>query len=674
MPPATRRASDSLLWQPQPGWGEVRPGIWEPAGYEPGPWELTPPAVVTPEDEIREYLRCANSLPYFALHYCFALHVDDPEGAQPRRLPAYPYIRELLTTLQVPSNTVSDKSRQMLTSWLYMAAFLSDLLFVANTPMLVASRRQKEVDDGGAESTVDSLLGKLRFMHERLPRFLWHPVTFKLFRATSTVTGSYVRGETGAGGQVARGPAYRRALADEFAYAQRSESMFTGLKQSCKRGLHLNSTANGKGNAFYRLVHSKTTSFTKIRLHWTKHPEYAAGLACLCGWSSRADAGAPVAQFEAHRTTCRRQAGPAPTSPWYRLQQQDFTPEQVAQDIDISYERSTNARVFDGYDAGRHVFDVAAALDRRTGQPIGDLRVGETDLEYRRRVLPGLLDPGKPLVIFWDFGVSDETAVHLGQVVDEATQATVWLDEVLDRGKAWTYYHRHIMSVWYPSYLEACGWTPDRLQAWADRKELDWSTRPLCVPDFQTEVPRGCLPVYHAGDPAGRQRDSSLSSWTRNLANAEPPMLLQTVPFAKPDDGSMLDWIDHVRDRVRRDQIHLTNLCTRLADALSDWRWPTDKDGNVLPGRQMPVHDKHSHSATALVMGYRTRWRGQLVISGATRPTAAMAYTERDDHTGGPLTREPGTSRRRRAEPVMVSTERDTDDPDDADDDESLHD
>lgn len=609
--------ADTSVWVPPTEWREVRPGVWEPPGYHASPWELTPPAVATEEDELREYVRCANSLPYFALHYAWTLHVDDPDGARPRRLPAYPYLREMLAQLQVPSNTLSEKSRQMLSSWVYMTAFLHDLLFVSHAPELVVSRRNREVDDGGAASTVDSLLGKLRFMHERLPRFLWHPFQYRRFHVQSLVTGSYVRGETGAGGQVARGPAYRRALHDEAAHSRHSELMFAGLRQSCKRGLHLNSTVNGKGNAFARLAHSKTTTFRKIRLHWTRHPEKAAGLACLCGWKSAATGPLPDAQFEAHRATCPRAKGPAPTNRWYREEQANSTPEQIASELDISYERSVSARVFDGYDSTRHFFDVAEQIHRRTGRPIGPPAVGEEDLAYRRRVLAGLIDPEKPIVLFWDFGVSDETFVGLGQVEDESRQATRWLDEVIDKGKDWAYYHAIVVTVWYPAILEACGWTPVTMRRWAERRRLDWSQRAAFVPDLQNELPRGCLPVFQAGDPTGKNRDSSLGSWIANLALADPPMILQRVPFTrdKSDDGSLLEWIDHCRQVVRRDAITVSSLCSRLADALGGWRWPTDKEGNVLPGRQLPKHDLHSHPATALVMGYRTRWRGELLAT-----------------------------------------------------------
>ncbi|MEO8483341.1 MAG: hypothetical protein ABI634_14100 [Acidobacteriota bacterium] len=616
---SSAQSFEQSIWIPPVDWRESRPGIYEPLGYAASPWEVAPPIVATPKDEVREYLRCAASLPYFALHYCWTLHVDDPDGARPRRLPAFPYIREMLADLQTPTNTLTEKSRQMLTSWIFCSAFVYDLLFVHNAPLLMVSKRARDVDDGGANSTVDCLLGKVRFIHERLPRFLWHPFSFKKWEVRSLHTGSYIKGETGTGGQVARGPSYGRGLADEFAYAKHSESMFAGLRQACKRGLELNSTPDGRGNTFARLAHSKTTTFRKRTLHWTRHPLMAIDLACLCGWKAKAGPGAslPDVQFQEHRKSCKRERGAKPTSTYYRNTAADLTPEKLASELDISYDRTAAAAVFDGYDATRHLFDVADVRDRRTGKLMGPPGVAEDDLTYKRRVLPGLIDPRFPLVIFWDFGVADETYVALGQVLDDEAQTTRWLDELVDSGKAWSHYHQLIVTVWMTSYLEACGHTPDSMQAYADRRHLDWSNRVAFVPDLVNEVPRGCLPVYHAGDPAGRQRDSSLSSWTRNLQMADPSMSLRTVPFAKPADGSLLDWIDHVRQLVRRNGVSLSSFCTRLADALADWKWPTDKDGNVIPGSTKPVHDKHSHAGTALVMGYRTRWRGQLVALDA---------------------------------------------------------
>jgi hypothetical protein len=640
-------ASSLAAWAPPAEWREVRPGIWEPPTYIASPWELVPPAVRTPIDAHREFERCRHprrGLAYFALHYSWTLHVDDPSmQPQIRRLPAFPYVRELLLLLQDPSNMLSEKARQVLTSWIYMTAFLYDILFRRTWPTIVSSRRGKEVDDGGENSTPDSLLGKLRFIADRLPPFLYQRLDYKLGMVSNPNTSSYVRGETGSGDQVARGPAYRRALMDEAAYQPAGEGRFSGFRQSCKNGLALNSTANGRGNVFARLAHSKTTTFKKVRIHWTRHPEKAQGLACLCGWKMRDGAGLPDAQFDAHKPHCPRKKGPSPTSPWYRAQVADLTPEQVASELDINYDRSSAVKVFDAYDATKHVFEVAAAVDRRTRRPIGEPRDDEAGddglLRYKRRALAALIDPSKPPVIFWDFGVSDETAIFFGQVdVDTPERkATRWHDELVDRGKDFAFYHRYIASVWYPAYLEACGWTPAAMQAWAKKRAFDWSDRPVLVPDLQNEVPRGCLPMYHAGDPAGRQRDSSLSSWTRNLEGADPSMPIHHVPFgSNPDDGSLLDWIDECRTIVRRGDILLSSFCTRFADAFGNWSWPVDKNGAVLPGRQMPVHDKHSHPATAWVMGMRTRFRGMLTVRSKQAESAAarsLVITDMDETT-----------------------------------------
>ncbi len=610
------------LWRLPEGWTS-RQGVIAPADYAPSPFELLPPPILTTQDALREYARCSapGGLAYFATRYCWTLHVDDPGGAPTiRRLPAYPYMRDLLADIDTPQNLLIDKARQMLTSWAHMTAYLRDLLFRPDWPMWVMSRRAKEVDDGGENSTPDSLLGKLRFMYERLPPFLWRPLEIQYNRISNRQTGTYVRGETGAGSGAARGPAAKRALMDEAAFIPRSESAFAGARQSCKTGLVLNSSPLGMANAFARIRHSKTARFKKVSLHWTLHPEKAAGLGCSCGWqASRTDV-LPSVQLAAHRPVCPRREGPEFTSPWYRAQQADLTEEQVASELDMSYERSARGRVY-AFDSARHTFDAEATIDPRTGKPVGPPRDGETKSQWTRRYLAAAIDPRKEVVVAWDFGVSDETAVVLGQIEDEGSMRVRWLAELLAAGKDWTFYHQHVVAVWYVAYARALGYTLAQLEAWAKLEHIGLANRPAPVPDFHEELPPGALSVYHAGDPTGRNRDSSLSSWIANLAGADPSVHVRYLPFG-PDSakkyGSQLDWVERTRTLVRRDAVMVSTACPRLIDGFNGWKWPTDADGQVVSGRVLPVHDLHSHPMTAQLYLYRTRWRGRVrdVVAG----------------------------------------------------------
>ena len=114
-----------------------------------------------------------------------------------------------------------------------------------------------------------------------------------------------------------------------------------------KFGLCMNSTPLGKSNAFARIRFSPTTSFTKLSVHWVDHPARARGLYCQCGWQSTDDEfDLPGDQFDAH--VCVETAGEptvrSPRSPWYDGATIDLTPEQVASEYDLSYEKSIRGR------------------------------------------------------------------------------------------------------------------------------------------------------------------------------------------------------------------------------------------------------------------------------------------------------------------------------------------
>ncbi|RPJ09589.1 MAG: hypothetical protein EHM36_04165, partial [Deltaproteobacteria bacterium] len=91
---------------------------------------------------------------------------------------------------------LDEKTRQMGMSWLYMAFFLWAILFDPGFSGFVMSYKEDLVDDGGAESTKDSLLGKLRFMYEHLPERFAGLLRFKYLRVSNHRTGAYLVGSS----------------------------------------------------------------------------------------------------------------------------------------------------------------------------------------------------------------------------------------------------------------------------------------------------------------------------------------------------------------------------------------------------------------------------------------------------------------------------------------------
>jgi hypothetical protein len=563
--------TDAVPWTPPPGFVEREHGIWVPQDYRPTKWELQATPVRTPDDAIAEYVKCAKSLRYFALVHCWSLHVDDA-GGDPiwRKFPAYDYLVDFFDFAQVPANCHVEKSRRMLMSWAWMVVFLWDISFHRNWGNMVLSRKETEVDDGGRMSTHDSLLGKIRHLHWALPPYLQAPLNIQFMSIRHPAINSYVRGET-ATTKAGRGRGVKRALMDEAAYIDNGESIFKGLRQAARSGTCLTSTPNGKGNVFARIRFSAITTFKKYSFHWTGHPEKVQDAYCTCGWKAdMALAMRPLEQFKAHDCGNLKLEPPRPPeirSPWYDRECQDLTPEGVASELDISYERSRHGRVYAAFDSSRHGFDHLRRVSERWGT--------ETVEEYRQRYLRSVLEPHKPCIVTWDFGVGDPTSLLLGQVMDDAQMSIRWLDELEKDEQSWEFFYAFVQAAWAPVVREMTG-----------------------------------LDLMHYGDPAGKQRASDLSSWVKNLASREPRIIVIHAPRI----GGPLEWIDFVHNLIRRGQFEVSLWCTHLIDALNNYHFPVDDQGNTIAGAQMPVHDIWSHACFVADTPVTTR-RGRVAIA-----------------------------------------------------------
>lgn len=262
-----------------------------------------------------------------------------------------------------------EKSRQMGMSWILMAIFgVWVPLFWPGMNGLAISRKEKEVDDGGENSTTDSMFGKARFMYDRLPSWLKpkQDFQFKLLTIRNPNNGSYLRGDT-ANPNAGRGGTYKFAVCDEWAFVPNSELVWSAISRACPRGKILNSTPFGSGNHYARMkrqhVRGTDTGFKFFRLHWSQHPLYSRGLAF---------------SEELGRLS----------SPWYESQIRTMTPEQIARELEINYARSVTGLVYPEFS-------------------VDDIEQVTTEAEFA---------PEKgEIYLGWDFGLSDPTAVLLCQ-------------------------------------------------------------------------------------------------------------------------------------------------------------------------------------------------------------------------------------------------------------------
>lgn len=580
---ARRVEVDEYVWSPPAGWVPQAPGVWIPSNYRPSRWELPTPVIHNASEAREDWLKCAKSLEYYMFRHCWTVDIDDPEGGVAiRKMPAYPYLRLFAREIQAPKNVHVQKSRRMLMSWAWMAAFSWDVIFHRNWSALIMSKRSKEVDKGPGE--IDSNFGKLRFIHAHLPEHIWVPFIFKRFFISVPSTRSTITGETGKGSAASRGPGFKRALMDEAAYIERSESVFKGVIQACSNGTGLNSTPNGAGNLFHRIRHSQTTNFRKLSFHWSEHPRKSIGLYCLCGWKASPGGGmAPREQYQEHAPHCPRleenpPRQPEMRSPWYDRQLQNMTSEAVASELDISYTGSRRGRVWTNFDSMRHVWRI---MDR-----LGPRRMDETQEEYHSRYLRMALRNDLQTFTTMDIGVGDPTAMLLGQILDDHIPRVRFIDCIEEADKSYDFFGNVINTLWKPA-LASMG---------------------------------NVIAMRHYGGQDVKHRDSKLESWWSNLkAMGIHVEYLQPRPSKESNDqgihgGFMLDWIDYINDfGYKRGNIEISDWCAPFLDAVDNYHYPTDEDtGEMLPGKQQPVHDEWSHYNDAKRYLFKIRYAMKL--------------------------------------------------------------
>jgi hypothetical protein len=267
-----------------------------------------------------EIAACAADAKYFAVRHCMT--TDPWDGGRVKLLPPYPFALDYLDRLSRRGNAHVAKSRKMLASWLGPAWFLWALAFRPHFAGLMTSRKQSLVDDGGEASTQDSLFGRLRFMWEALDEDIRAriPLRFALCRIANVETGGSLRGEA-TGPNAGRGGTYDRALLDEAAYVPQSEQVHRALHLSCPDGKVYQGTPDGPGNMFARLHRERPAGWDFLRLHWTAHPDRWDGA------EVDVDTGLP-------------------SSAWYRAMCFSMTPDQVARELDISFEHSAHGLVY----------------------------------------------------------------------------------------------------------------------------------------------------------------------------------------------------------------------------------------------------------------------------------------------------------------------------------------
>lgn len=258
----------------------------------------------------------------------------------PSALPfiTYPFQDEALLEMRScigVEDMLIEKSRDMGASWICLIAMEWLFHFRELQTFLLVSRKEDYVDASGNS---DSLFWKIDFIHKNQPAWLRPETERRRLHMRNVSNGSTFDGES-TNGDVGRGGRRTALLLDEFAAVENGHSILSATADVTNTRI-FNSTPKGTGNAFYDV---RETGVRKLRFHWTRHPEKAAGL-----YTSKDGDLVVVDQDYQFAEGYDFLLDGKYRSPWYdRECGRRAHPMEIAQELDIDY-LGSDFQFFDG--------------------------------------------------------------------------------------------------------------------------------------------------------------------------------------------------------------------------------------------------------------------------------------------------------------------------------------
>lgn len=286
----------------------------------------------------------ASGVIFFIENFCWTY---DPRSKN-KNLPVILFdyqkdaIRYFVDHIDNGKDFLLEKSRDMGASWLVVYVFLWYWLFRDGTSLLMGSYKEALVDD----RTITSLFGKLEFAVTNLPKWIL-PSRFKIgkhrtkLKLVNPENNNVIAGDT-MNPNFGRGGRFTAIFYDELGFWEAAKESWESGADSTPCQI-ANSTANGR-NFFWKL---KSTGIDVLTLLWRLHP--------------------------------------LKDQQWYDFEKSRRTEEAMAQEIDLSYEKSLEGRVY---------------------------------LEWKPTVGIYPYNPSYPLYVGADWGNSDGTAIVWAQVID----------------------------------------------------------------------------------------------------------------------------------------------------------------------------------------------------------------------------------------------------------------
>lgn len=396
-----------------------------------------------------------------------------------------------------------EKSRDMGISWLiFVWIILWYWLFRDGVSFLDGSYKEALVDD----RTLDSLFGKLDYALRALPSWLLPP-HFKFdkhrtkLRLVNPANSNLISGDT-MNPDFARGSRKTAVLFDELGFWDYAQDAWgsAGDSTSCRIA---NSTPKGYNfNAMLRESGIDIATF-----HWKDHP--------------------------------------LKDEKWYEFEKNRRSPEEVAQELDISYSKSQEGRCYPEWN----------------------------DQFVKRGSFP--YDPDLPLLVGWDFGKTDDTAIIWMQ--EERDGRFRIVDTYRKTGKNIDFFVPFVTGIIPSDTVEKYAYTPEEIEIIYEHR--NWS--------------KGT----HFGDPAGRFRnqvsDETVISVLRRYG-----IIMNFKDAWKTFPNRKRATKDVLMDGINLNQ----NARTSYFDiCISNAAFPIVKNEGVPEIRSLePKHDYTSHYRSAL--------------------------------------------------------------------------
>lgn len=216
-------------------------------------------------EELEEYIKCKESVEYFAENYVKVIHID--YGLIPFK--PYPYQKELFKSFQNERFSVVLACRQSGKSISTCAYLLHYAIF--NSEKFVAILANKA-------ATAKEMLSRITLMLENLPFFLQPGC--KVLNKGSIEFSNNTRMEAHATSSSSiRGKSVSLLYLDEFAFVENDVEFYTSTYPVVSSGktsrVIITSTANGIGNMFHKIYEGAvqgTNEFHACRVDWWDVP------------------------------------------------------------------------------------------------------------------------------------------------------------------------------------------------------------------------------------------------------------------------------------------------------------------------------------------------------------------------------------------------------------------